>query len=259
MSVTNPGNLFRTADILSTDKDDSTNTITAQLGDASSQSVDSNGAEIWQQCGFASRPSNVTEGADPAAQALYLTRSDQDMILATRDTRSHHVYSELSPGETCIYATGETGTGQAAIFLKKGGAVTIFTTDDNTSTGAGITFTIGPTGMYFNSPFGTLEFSINGFFVRHHGGSSLELGSIGGMPPPLDMLSSYAVLKAHTVKLPGNAVLLGDSVTGVFNQAVHTLVPIPAPLVPIVTTPCVPLLPVVTTTSASPNVFIAAV
>lgn len=252
MATPNIGSLFRTADILATEKDDTTNTITAQLGVASSKEVESAGAEWWQQVGFASRPSNVSSGADPSAQALLLTKSDQDLILATRDTRAHRVYSELKAGETCLYATGQDGNGAPAIFLKDSGSVTIYTTDTGKNDGSGVAFTVGPQSLSFVAPWGTLEFSPAGFFVRHHTGASVELGGISGIPAPLDTLTSYAVLSAATVKLDGPAVNLGKSATGVYNQVAFPLAPVPVPLSPI------PSTPTFTALSAAQGVFVAA-
>ena len=122
---------FNIYDIMATDKDDVTNTITCQLGNAITADVVTEGAEMWFPPGIASRPSEVQENPDDAAQAIAISRSDQDVIIATRDVRSQQVYGQLKAGETCLYAPGTDTKGQARILLKADGSINLYTKEQN--------------------------------------------------------------------------------------------------------------------------------
>src|SRR5271169_5737315 len=83
-----------------------TNSITCQIGNAITGAVFTDSAEIWGPTGLASIPSNVFSNPSDAPQCISIHRSDQNIIIATRDVRIQQIMGSLQPGETCIYATG---------------------------------------------------------------------------------------------------------------------------------------------------------
>lgn len=110
-------------DILSTVRDAVTKTILANLGDVVSEQSESDEAEWWQHVGFASRPSAPNKLGRTAAQCVALRTGGRDAVIASRDLRGQALAGNLQPGETCIYAAGETGTAQARVLLKKDGSI----------------------------------------------------------------------------------------------------------------------------------------
>jgi hypothetical protein len=141
MSISFDGIWNRGLDVLATAIDATTRTITAMLGDAVGEETISSNAEWWQPQGFASRPSKPTKGR-PSAQVVLLRGSDVDACIACRDLRCQDIYGSLDYGETCIFAPGEDGTGQARILLKKDGGIHLYTRQGNTSGGAGMTIQV---------------------------------------------------------------------------------------------------------------------
>lgn len=133
-------------DVLRTTRDDVTKTILAYLGDVLGATGDtpkpgaSEGerAEWWQHVGFISRPSKPQKGK-AACQVVAYRQTDHDVCLASRDLRGQELAGKLEDGETCLYAGGETGTGQARAILKANGDVFLYTRKGNVEAGGGIT------------------------------------------------------------------------------------------------------------------------
>jgi hypothetical protein len=185
-------------DILTTTVDPTTGKILAQLGDVHKETTDTDNAEMVQQVGIASRPSNPEAGKQ-AAQAVCIKTGDHDVCVGTQDLRGLGLYGNIKPGETCVYAAGADGTAQGRIMLKGDGSITIFTTSDNTEDGNALYFRVSPTGLEFVSEFGTLKFDSTGFHINHASGARFDLGGISGMPSPLDQLSSYVRMQASSL------------------------------------------------------------
>lgn len=124
-------------DILTTTVNAATKRILAQTGDVVKDATDTDGAEWWQHIGFASRPPKPQAGKQ-AAQAVVLKTSDRDVVIGSVDQRGLTLYGNLDHGETCLYAAGEGGEGQARVLLKKDGSINLYTRKGNTSSGAGM-------------------------------------------------------------------------------------------------------------------------
>lgn len=124
-------------DVLTTTVNAVTKKILAQLGDVHKQTTDTDNAEWWQHVGFASRPPKPDAGKK-AAQVVALRAGDHDVCVASQDLRGLELYGALDHGETCLYAPGETGTGQARVLLKKNGSISLYTRVGNTKTGKGM-------------------------------------------------------------------------------------------------------------------------
>lgn len=132
-------------DILTTAVDKATKKITAQLGNVVGKTTDTDNAEWWQHVGLATRPPKPTAGKE-AAQAVVLRMGDHDVVVASQDMRGLALYGALDHGETCLYAAGEDGNGQARVLLKKDGSVSLFTKQGNTAGGTGMLIQLDAAG-----------------------------------------------------------------------------------------------------------------
>ena len=226
-------------DVMAASIDATTGIITAQIGDAVTGFVDSNGAEVWQHWGYASLPSPAT-GAG-GAQGVAIKRSTGDIIICGRDPRSGQIWGNLKPGETCVFATGADGKGQARTLYKQDGSITHLTTDDNTPTGNAVMLRIGPPtatsagGLEVVVPGGKLTFNSLGFHVTA-GAAQLDLGSAQGFAGPLSVLGSYFTVTCGAITMNGPLVMLGPSLSPLgYNPAAYGLAanPLTMPPVPI--------------------------
>lgn len=130
--------------ILNTIVDATTKTILATTGDVESETPGADNVQWLQHVGFVSRPSKPA-ARERAAKGLVIKRGDHDVCIGSSDIRGQELSGNLGHGDTCIYAAGEDGTGQARVLLKGStGAVSLYTTADNTSTGAGMGVFINP-------------------------------------------------------------------------------------------------------------------
>ena len=203
--------------ILNTSLDAKTNTILASTGDARAPVGETSDAEWWQQIGFASRPSNPTptntETQGICGESVLMRRGDRDICVSSRDIRGQQLTGNLNPGETCVYASGTTGTAQGRVVIKADGSVTLFTTDSNTAAGNPVALRISPTGgLEFTSQWGSLVLDQTGFHVKTQAGPRLDMGGISlpGVPPAVTgAFTGYAKLTAPTVGIEGANVVLG--------------------------------------------------
>lgn len=158
--------------------------------------------EVSHPYGFASRP--VDKDDDGACGAYYGVDGAQGFAWLANDGRIQAKLPEVLPGESFQY--GVTGN---FVRCHKDGRISLFTTDDATVDGRTVALTVGPTGLIFNAPWGSLRFDATGFHVLHSSGARIDLGACGGLPSPLDALASYATLSAAMVHVDGSAVSLG--------------------------------------------------
>jgi hypothetical protein len=173
--------VYTIEDVLGTERDETTGTLLAQLGDVQGEQATSQAAEIWQPNGFASRPAAPTAGK-AAAQAVVLQSGGRDVCVAMRDIRAQAMYGSLEAGDTAVYATD----GMARALFKADGSVTLLTTTDNTDTGTTVSLRISGDGFVFSAPWGGFAFTAEGFqaFTQSNStppvfGGSLELKTDG--------------------------------------------------------------------------------
>lgn len=229
------------ASIMGSNINGKNNTVSITTGDAVIKETTGPKTQFWQQVGFASRPALAAPGVG-AAQSINIVRANGDISIATRDLRDQAIYGNLSAGETCIYASGTDGEGQARIALKKDGSVTLSTTTDspdggirNTDTGVGVYLRIDPDRFSFVAPWGKLIFDASGFHVQTISGASFDLSNVN-LPAPIGGVNS-ARITASSITFDAPNVCLGPSPTsgGVlgYMPAVFGILPPAAPLVPI--------------------------
>jgi hypothetical protein len=161
--------------------------------------------ELSHPYGFASRP--VDKDAEGGAcGAYYAVDGAQGYAWLANDGRIQNKLPEILEGESFQY--GPTGN---FVRCHKDGRVSMFTTDDATINGRTVALTVGPDGLVFNAPWGNLKFDATGFHVLHSSGARIDLGACGGLPAPLDALSSYATISAALTHVEGAATNLGAS------------------------------------------------
>ena len=189
-------------DVLKTTVNAVTKTITAQIGDVVSQSVTSQDAEWWQHVGFASRPPAPSAGVS-ACQTVALRRSDRDACIASRDLRGLALYGSLGDGETCVYAPGKDGKGQARALFKANGNVAIFTLQGNTAGGQPITIQANATdgSIQMANQYGAISIAADGIKIMF-GTSGILLASSG-----ITLIGQQIALNGASVSLGANAVL----------------------------------------------------
>jgi len=118
---------YEIRDIMSSELDETTGTITYSLGDAVNSRTISTDALPFQEIGFVSRPANVLEDKTDAPQAFSISTTDEDIVIGARDVRGQKLYRNIAPGETCLYASGTTGEGQALVYLKDDSSINLYT------------------------------------------------------------------------------------------------------------------------------------
>jgi hypothetical protein len=194
--------------------------IRCNLGD--SVTGDGYAAEcaIWGPPGFIGRPADPTTGTGGGAcQALYVVEGNQKRVVATRDNRITGALPQLKPGESMQYGP------HAGQFIRcdfDGGISIYTTTEDGSPDGRGIYTKYSPTnGVDTSTPWGRQQIGPNGCHLQTSGGASLRMGSIQGLPAPLDGLGTYAKLQADMVSIKAAVLSLGSD-GGVANEAAVT-------------------------------------
>lgn len=188
------------------------NTIMLQVGDANAGESHADEAELWQHVGLASRPSPPTgSGANKeAAQAVMIRLSDYDVVLATRDTRFQDIYGNLRDGETCLYATGSDGKGQARTILKHDGSINLYTKLGNSPTGKGMGIFIDPN----NDRISIVNSKGYGIIINEDG----ALVTAKDSALKLDGSGSASLIGKGRVQVDGGSIVLGAvAVPGVNN------------------------------------------
>lgn len=113
----------------------------------------------------------------------------------------------LRPGESLMY-------GCAGQFIRchADGSITLMTTDaGGASSGKSVYLQITPTGLRFVAPWGKLTFDATGWHLLTQAGGRFNLGSVGGLPAPLDQISSFCNIAAGMVSVNGGTVSLGPT------------------------------------------------
>jgi len=197
-------------DILGTSRDvaneaagTNTNSITAQAGDVVSQQATEQNVAWRQHVGLCSRPSNAVAGK-AAAQGVLLSGSSQSYCIASSDVRGQALYANLQAGETCLYAGGADGNGTAVVTVKANGDAVMANKFGNTASGQTQFVMLGADGSFrVETACGRIVMDATGIHLIHASGARLDMGGIGGLPAPLNQVSSYCRLSAAVVHCNG--------------------------------------------------------
>jgi hypothetical protein len=201
-------------DILLTEVDATTKTISAQLGNATLPPSEDNKpayeqCEFWQHIGFSSRPATVILPSANAPQALTLARDDYPIIYATRDTRGQEIRGNMGPGETCLYASGADGTGQARVLLKSDSSINLYTQKD----GAGMAIQITPA----SDTISLVNSVGNGIIINADGVFLVVNGAKAGLSIKAD--GSVSLIATGQAQVDGSSIVLGSNVLPVVSAA----------------------------------------
>jgi hypothetical protein len=202
-------------DILCTTIDPSTGMLSAQTGDSTTQTPDSDKSEWWQHTGFSSRPATPSVG-NASCQGIVLKQNDRDQVIATRDVRGTAILGNLADGETCVYASGAQGR----TVWKADGSVRDMTTDNNKSTGNAVFAGISPYyqtasgkpalgGEWrYYAPWGGQWQDPTGWHLRTFTGVKIDAGGVT-LPSPISLGGSQFSVSADMGLLDFATVLLG--------------------------------------------------
>lgn len=226
-----PHNIETSVNILNVSLGTQNNSVLAQVGDVQNEDVEDYQVQWMQHSGFCSLPPNAVPNGK-AAEGVMITETNRSVIFASRDVSSQNNYGNLNPGESCIYAAGPNGTGQARVMCKGDGSITLYTTDDNTPTGKGISLTLSPTGLSFQSPFITATWDATGHHVFNNTGARIDLFSTS-VPGPLSaVMGSGVSITGSSFSANCGSVMLGPS-AGISLPALYGVLPVVAPGIPI--------------------------
>ncbi len=205
--------LFRLAQVLSSKLSSKTKKILLQIGDVNGEGqVEQDDVSLWQQPGLASRPAKAEPGKD-AAQVFVVRAGAEDYAIAFQDNRDLAIYGTLAEGETCIYATGDTGDAQARALFKKDGSITLYTRQGNTSSGTGMMIQLDAMNgaIRLVSPHG------HGIIIDEDGIKMFAGNDAGAITIGADgNIRSIATQQNQT---DGGTVVLGSTVVPVINAA----------------------------------------
>lgn len=215
--------IFAIVDLLTSIRDANTNTVLVQTGSVTEEYGDCDNAEYWGTIGVASRPAQPAAKSS-AAQGIAIRFGDRHRIIATRDVRGQEIYGNLDEGETCLYAGGPDGAGQARVYLRKDGSVAMVTTHDNTSDGNTVMRSCSPDpmqGFVDFSPWGSVKLNATGYHVMLASGARLD-GSGMSAPGVPAAIGSWWTLQAGKVGLKASIVNLGPLPATMFPVALAT-------------------------------------
>jgi hypothetical protein len=239
--ATYPTDTITIADIMSVDTGSApgsaNGSIGYTLGSAASGEVYTVSAMQFNSPGMMSIPmtpgevniitDNITGGntSTTGAQALCYVRNDQWTVLGTRDTRTQDRPGNAGPGDTVMYAQ----QGQAAVLCKYDGTISLMTTTTGDSTGTNVIFTVGPKGMFFASPFGSLAFDETGFRMSTSSGASFAMT---GTSDPTS--GNQITISSGSTTISSGIITLGNPVNAVLPLPIlYGVLPAPVPGIPI--------------------------
>ena len=232
--------------ILNVERGALNNSILCQMGVIGTGAVESETAQYIQQSGFVSIPPQPQAGQTTSESLVLRGISNRDYVFATRDVLSQQMYANMNYGEVMIYAAGADGNAQAKIKCDQYGNIILYTKDDNTVNGNGMTMTIntsangGTPGFGFYAAFGSFVFDATGLHINHVTGASMDLGGIN-LPAPLASAvpTTFLNVNAGSITMNGICNLGVAGPTMAYLPMVSAIAPQqpPQPLPPFTTTP----------------------
>lgn len=192
------------SDILNTELDSATGSISLQIGNAliNPPKAVTSEVEMWGIIGIASRPAKAVPGKD-AAQGIFINLPDQDICLATRDVRDQKIYGSLNYGETVVYAAGPNNTGTARSLYKDDGtksSITHMIQDGNSNSGSPILMQLSSDGkIIMTSSAGGISLDSGGLSLVSNG--TINIGASGAVA----IIGSTMALNAGSVTVGAGA------------------------------------------------------
>lgn len=173
------------------------------------------GFQLNHPYGFASRPLAAETGSDGrviqgrACTLLHGNVGNDNHAWLGGDPRVSPSLPKLKRGESCMY-----GPRGQFIRCHEDGAISMMATDDGTATGRSVVFWVQKDAFIWDAPWGRITFNADGYHLRHRSGVEVDLGAIGGLPPPLDALNSYFKVKAGILQMEA-AISADGAVSGI--------------------------------------------
>jgi len=196
------------ADILNTTRNEETKSILAQIGDVEAETVSADNVEMWSLPGFASRPQKAEPGKS-ACQGLVLNEGGSGICFATKDLRGQEIAGNLKEGETCLYAPGADGTGQARVLLKGDSSMALFTRASATAKGMGLFLYAKEDAIRLLNAAG------NGLIIDNTGVYLVA----GSQALKLELSGAASLLGAGQTQVDGASVVIGNLAVPVANAA----------------------------------------
>jgi hypothetical protein len=162
--------------------------------------------DLSHSYGFLSRPLDPDPSGKGCNVFYYRKGTSEGFAWLANDPRVQALLPEILPGESFQY-----GAKGQFVRCHPDGKISIFTTNDATPNGKSVFLQVAPTGFTRVGPWGRETFDDNGFHVKHVSGARVDLGAIGGFPPPLNVVNSYVTLSAQLVRIEGATVSLGPA------------------------------------------------
>jgi hypothetical protein len=162
--------------------------------------------EVHHPFGLMANPPEPDPNGEFSCDVLIGYDGDQPHAWLYSDPRSRVVLPIIKRGETLLY-----GFAGNMVRMHDDGRISIFTTDDATPNGKTIALQIMPTGLLFSAPWGKITFDATGFHVLHSSGAAIDLGAIGGLPAPLNAISSYVKLTACSAQTEATIIANGTT------------------------------------------------
>lgn len=213
-------------DILKTTVSAATKTILVHLGDAVNQTSAAGKGVLWQHVGFVSRPSKPVAG-QRAAQAIAIEGTDFNYVIATKDDRGQALSGSIGDGETCLYAGGSDGEGQARILLKGDNSVNLFskspTSGNNTihridGTNEKIEFQAGSCRITIDGVAGTITLTAGSASLVLDGttGTSTLAGTQAQLRGSVAFVAgdTFTLIGKNALPVPGTFAVFGTGAPG---------------------------------------------
>lgn len=198
-------------DVLNSKLDPRTKKILLQIGNVVTQTVTSDGVEQWSHYGYAYRAPKPDPASGQAAQVILLRQADHDIALASQDMRGLDLYGDLDYGDVCVYSAGVDGKGQARIFVKSDGSVSMYTRKGNVPGATGMTMQLdaqGGVASVLNDKGYGLIAGQDGVLLTS-GDASLELNADG----------SGKLICKQQLQADGSSIILGSAAVPGVNSA----------------------------------------
>ena len=176
--------------------------------------------EVHHPYGFAARPLDPDEDGT-GCSVLYARQGNRKAYAwLANDPRVSDIMPLLRKGESIQY-----GPKGQFIRCHENGNISMLTfVDGDTDKHTMFVRLDVEEGFRVETPWGRITLGPNGFHVKTSGGARLDLGSISGIPSPLDALATYAKLAAAIVSVEGSAVSTGTDAGATNTAAVASLV-----------------------------------
>jgi hypothetical protein len=150
-------------------------------------------------------PQSGAVDASQSANVLVGWQGGQAHAFALEDPRVVPLLPTAKPGETIVYGAAGQFTRYHA-----DGSITHMTSDaGGAASGQSLFWKLEPTQFLRIAPWGTETWNQSVYRLKTAAGASLTLGAIGGLPAPLDAVSSYVRIEASMIELSAQMVTIG--------------------------------------------------